>query len=161
VPARASWIAAAFIAAAATAAVHGSAAGVEQRALATAAGGAGVPLLAADSPTAVLMVTAECAKCRIGVPAYGDVRALALREGFGFRSVVSSGPVAARQFALLLPDAGKVAVDADQAVLRSLRVQTVPALVLVDSARQRRRVLALEIPFADTARLGREIRAFR
>jgi hypothetical protein len=160
-PARSHWIAAAFIAAGTAAAVHGSAAGVEQRALATAAGGAAVPLLAADSPTAILMVTAECAKCRIGVSAYGDVRALALREGFGFRSVVASGPVAARQFALLLPDAGQVALDADQAVLRSLRVQTVPALVLVDGARRRHRVLALEVPLVDTARMVREIRAFR
>ncbi len=142
-------------------AVHRRAAGVDQRALATAAGGAAVRLLAADSPTAILVVTAECAKCRIGVPAYGDVRALALREGFGFRSVVASGPVAARQFALLLPDAGHVAVDADQTVLRSLGVRTVPALVLVYGARQRRRVLTLEVPSADTARLGREIRAFR
>lgn len=123
--------------------------------------GGEVMLFAADSPTAVLVVTAECAKCRIGVGTYGDVQALALREGFGFRSVIASGPRAAHQFALLLPDAEQVALDADSAVLRGLRVRTVPALVLLDGARKRRRVLRLEVPKADTARIRYEIRAFQ
>lgn len=123
--------------------------------------GGEVPLLSADSPTAVLVVTAECARSRMGAGGYGDVRALALREGFGFRSVVASGPVAAGQFALLLPDVERVGLDADSTVLRALRVRSVPALVLLDDAGRRRRVLALEVPAADTARLVRELRAAR
>lgn len=125
-----------------------------------AARGGEVALFAADSPTALLVVTAECAKCRIGVAGYRDVQALVQREGFGFRSVVASGPVAARQFALLLPDAERVALDVDAGIMRALRVNSVPSLVLLDTTLKHRRVLSLEVPSADTAELRREILDF-
>jgi hypothetical protein len=131
-----------------------------QQSLAGARGGL-VSLLATDSPTAVLVVTAECARCRIGAVAYGDVHTLALGEGFAFRSVIASGPAAAEQFALLLPQPDQSVLDADSSVLRTLRVKSVPALVLVDRTARRRRVLSIDVPAADTGRLRREIITFR
>lgn len=117
-------------------------------------------LIAVDTPTALLVLTAECSRCRIGVGGYHEVRDVAAREGFAFRSLVASTPVAARQFALLLPGPGTVAVDADLVVLRALRGKPVPALVLVGGTGRRSRVLALEVPTADTVRLRRELREF-
>lgn len=120
-----------------------------------------VSVLAADSSTAVLVVTAECAKCRIGVGGYDDVREMARRVGFAFRSVIASNPVAARQFSVLLPEVDQVAVDPDSSVLRTLRVKSVPALVLVDRSRRRRRVLSVDVPAPDTMRLRQRLIEFR
>jgi thiol-disulfide isomerase/thioredoxin len=136
-------------------------AGVEQSPTLPAARGGRVALFAVDSPTAVLVVTAECAKCRIGAAMYADVSKLAAREGFSFRSVVASKPAAARQFSLLLPNPEQVAMDAESSVLRALRVRSVPTLVLVDSSHSRTRVLALQVPRADTTLLLQAIRRFR
>lgn len=114
-----------------------------------------------DSATAVLVLTAECAKCRIGVASYPDVHEVAQAEGFAFRSLIASEPIPARQFALLLPDARHVLLDSDAGVLSSLGVTSVPALVLIDRSRRRTHLVELAVPIPDTAQLRRQIRAFR
>jgi hypothetical protein len=141
--------------------VHSDRLDLEETRTLPAAWGGRVPLFADHRPAAVLVVTAECAKCRIGVAAYADLATLVRREGFSFRSVIASGPVAGRQFAALLPDAPRVALDTDSTVLRLLRVRAVPALVLVDAARRHTVSLPLTVPSVDTIQLGRQIRRFR
>ncbi len=126
-----------------------------------AARGGEVPLLGIDSATALLVLTAECAKCRIGVASYPDVQNVVVDEGLAFRSLIASGPPAARQFALLLPDVDHVLLDSDSGVLNSLGVATVPALVLVDRTRRRTQVVELSVPNPDTAEIRRHINTFR
>lgn len=136
-------------------------ASVEATRIVSTTNGGSLRLFSAAQPTAVLIVTAECAKCRIGTVAYRDLWRIAEAEGFAFRAVVASGPVAARQFAFLLPNADEVALDADSSILHGLRVSVVPSVVLVSVAHTRTRVLPLEVPRADTVLIRRELREFQ
>lgn len=96
----------------------------------TMAGGE-VSLLPGDSAVALLAATAECAACRVGVPAYRDMAVRLKSQGVAFRVVVGSDSFAARQFSRLLPDPGVVTWDPQGKLLRRIGIRAVPTLYVV------------------------------